>query len=69
VERLRELAFDTPCLGVVPFLPYVAMAEEDAVSFADDASHTASCEVLPTHWKPLSVGRSSSASCSPADEQ
>ena len=45
VERLHELAFDTPCLGVVPFLPYLAIAEEDAVSFSDSASVSTSCDI------------------------
>ncbi|HJP30780.1 MAG TPA: cobyric acid synthase [Candidatus Latescibacteria bacterium] len=45
VDRLRELAFDTPCLGVVPFLPYLGIAEEDAVSFAGSDSAEISCDV------------------------
>lgn len=45
VERLHGLAFNTPCLGVVPFLPYLTIAEEDAVSFAESALASVSCEV------------------------
>jgi adenosylcobyric acid synthase len=45
LERLRELAFDTPCLGVVPFLPHLAIAEEDAVSFAAAPSTQISCDI------------------------
>jgi adenosylcobyric acid synthase len=45
VERLRDLAFDTPCLGVVPFVPYLAIAEEDAVSFGASTSSTATCDI------------------------
>lgn len=45
VERLRDLAFDTPCLGVVPFLPYLAIAEEDAVSFGEVREADTTCDI------------------------
>lgn len=45
LEDLRELAFDTPCLGVVPFLPYLAIAEEDAVSLAQPRPGQVTCDV------------------------
>mgnify|MGYP002640984239 CR=1 FL=1 len=45
LERLRELAFDTPCLGVLPYLPNLAIAAEDAESFSTAGSLPATCDI------------------------
>ncbi len=47
LARLEDFAGGVPCLGVVPFLPYLKIAAEDAVvldQFGEDG-HSVSCEV------------------------
>ena len=45
LQMLQDRAFGTPTLGVIPFLPDIGIAEEDAVPLENPASHTDDIQV------------------------